>query len=59
MKDFTGLLDILQVPLKIIQDFVSVVILPPVNTNYFVVPFTDLDLINFMVSGLCFKSFAN
>lgn len=50
MKNFIGLLDILQVLLKITQDFVSLVILPPVNTNYFVAPFTNLDLINFMLS---------
>lgn len=58
MKNFIGLLDIVQVPLKIIPDFVSLVIFPPVNTNYLVL-FTDLDLIHFILSGLCFKSFAN
>lgn len=52
MKNFIGLLDILQVLLKITKDFVSLVISPPVNTNYFVAPFTNLDLINFMLSGL-------
>lgn len=51
MKNFIGLLDTLQVLLKITQDFVSLVIFPPVNTNYFVAPFTNLDLINFMLSG--------
>lgn len=29
---------------------VSLVIFPAVNTNYFVAPFTNLDLINFMLS---------
>lgn len=56
MKDFIGLLDILQVPLKIIQDVVSLVTFPPVNTNYFVVPFTDLHLINFVLSCPFFQA---
>lgn len=56
MKNFIGLLDILQVLLKITQDFVSLVIFPPVNTNYFVAHFTNLDLINFMLSGFFFSS---
>lgn len=50
MKNFFGLLDMLQVLLKITQDFVSLVIFPPA-TNYFVAPFTNLDLINFMLLG--------
>lgn len=58
MKNFFGLLDILQVPLKITQDFVSLVIFPPA-TNYFVASFTNLDLINFMLLGFFFKSLAN
>lgn len=58
MKNFFGLLDMLQVLLKITQDFVSLVIFPPA-TNYFVAPFTNLDLINFMLLGFFFKSLAN
>lgn len=56
MKNFIGLLDIIQALLKITQDFVSLVIFPPVNTNYCVAPFTNLDLINFWVFS---KSLAN